>query len=248
LTALRNINLSKSDAGFSTGIRGLRTGVDAKGRRYSSVGLPGTGLSWRSYHGSSGGIGTVAIVFVGVFFVLLLVHARLPTALAELQTGWAMFLEFALDVGGIGKAEHEELEQRGKRALGQLAALQVKYQEASDPASRFVALLQAALACGRAHVADRRGRAPEEAAVWGWQPKHTGRGSVPPGTRIGWVVGSDLFVEPAASYQVAQEVAGAERIRWASRLCATGCGSVAFCPASTQAARCCRCAESWRAA
>ena len=29
-------------------------------------------------------------------------------------------------------------------------------------------------ACGRAHVADRRGRAPDEAALWGWQRKPTG--------------------------------------------------------------------------
>src|ERR1035437_6984094 len=32
------------------------------------------------------------------------------------------------------------------------------------------------------------------------------------GTRIGWVAGSDLFLEPTTSYQVAQELAGAERL------------------------------------
>ena len=41
------INLSKSGIGWSAGVRGARTGVDAKGRRYTSVGIPGTGLSWR---------------------------------------------------------------------------------------------------------------------------------------------------------------------------------------------------------
>jgi hypothetical protein len=139
------------------------------------------------------------------------IHARLPAALAELQGGWELFLEFALEVGAIGAAEQEELEKRSQRALAKLCALQAKYQQASDPGLRFVALLQAALACGHAHVADRRGRAPDEGAVWGWQRKPTGRW-VPRGIRIGWVAGADLFLEPVASYQVAQELAGADRL------------------------------------
>ena len=35
---------------------------------------------------------------------------------------------------------------------------------------------------------------------------------MPQGTRIGWVAGSDLYLEPEASYQVAQQLAGAERL------------------------------------
>jgi hypothetical protein len=140
------------------------------------------------------------------------IHARLPGALAELQSAWELFLEFGLEVGALNRSEKEELEERSKKALSQLAALQATYQAGSDPASRFLALLQAALACGHAHVADRRGRAPAEAALWGWQRKPTGRAWVANGTRIGWVAGSDLFLEPEASYRVAQELAGADRL------------------------------------
>jgi hypothetical protein len=140
------------------------------------------------------------------------IHARLPAALAELQSGWELFLEFAHEVGAIGRAEQKELEERGRRAFAHLCALQAKYQEANDPALRFVALLRAALALGRAHVADRRGKAPNEAALWGWQQKRTGRGWTPQGPRIGWLEGNDLFLEPVTSYQVAQQVAGADRI------------------------------------
>jgi hypothetical protein len=125
------------------------------------------------------------------------VHARLPAALAELQSGWEMFLQFAREVGAIGHAQKEELEQRSVKALGQLAAMQAKYQAGSDPAVRFVALLQAALGCGCAHVADPRGKLPAEAAVWGWQQKQRGRGWVAQGTRIGWVAGSELFLDPS---------------------------------------------------
>lgn len=41
------INLSKSGVGYSIGGRGFRAGVDARGRRYTSASLPGTGLGYR---------------------------------------------------------------------------------------------------------------------------------------------------------------------------------------------------------
>jgi len=47
-----NINLSGSGVGASFGVRGARVGVDAKGKAYSSLGIPGTGLSQRTYHGT----------------------------------------------------------------------------------------------------------------------------------------------------------------------------------------------------
>jgi hypothetical protein len=43
------LNLSKSGVGISAGVRGLRAGIDAKGRAYTNVGLPGTGISSRHY-------------------------------------------------------------------------------------------------------------------------------------------------------------------------------------------------------
>ena len=43
------INLSKSGVGFSVGGRGAHIGIDSRGRRYASVGLPGTGVSWCEY-------------------------------------------------------------------------------------------------------------------------------------------------------------------------------------------------------
>src|ERR1700693_5105789 len=95
------------------------------------------------------------------------VHARLPSALAELQAGWEIFLQFALEVGTVDRADQKEVEQRSTRARVELGALQAKYQDANDPALRSVALLQAALMCGRARVADRQGRVPDEPALRG---------------------------------------------------------------------------------
>jgi uncharacterized protein DUF4236 len=45
------LNLSKSGVGGSVGRTGLRLGVDAKRRKYFSVGLPGTGMSYRTFFG-----------------------------------------------------------------------------------------------------------------------------------------------------------------------------------------------------
>ncbi len=140
------------------------------------------------------------------------VHARLPGALAELQSGFVLWLEYALETGAIDAAEKTELEQRCMQAFQELAVLQTRYQQAGDPAMRFLGLLKAALACGHGHIADRTGNAPESAEIWGWKRHATGSELAPQGSRIGWVKGGDLFLEPTASYRVAQAVAGSQRL------------------------------------
>ena len=141
------------------------------------------------------------------------VHARLPAALAELKGGFELWLDFALETGAIGTRERTELEKRCERALQELAVLQTRYHQGTDPANRFLDLLKAALACGHAHVADRRGAVPESPGTWGWRRKSTGQGWVSQGVRIGWIKGSDLFLDPATSYQIAQNIASLDRLR-----------------------------------
>ncbi len=137
-------------------------------------------------------------------------HVRVPTALAELRAGWEIWLQFALDVGAIGKAERKELEHRSGVAFNELAIRQAQYQQDNDPAFRFLALLRTALAAGRAHLADRNGKKPESPATWGWRRV---KGSwKPQGTRIGWLAGSDLFLDSSASFTAAQQMAGSERL------------------------------------
>lgn len=41
-------NIGRSGVGYSIGGRGFRTGVSSRGRRYTSVSLPGTGLGYRT--------------------------------------------------------------------------------------------------------------------------------------------------------------------------------------------------------
>ena len=95
------------------------------------------------------------------------VHARLPTTLAELQSGWEIWLQFALDVRAISSTERDQLLRRSEKALDEVGVSQAPYHRSNDPALRFLSLLRGALACGRAHVADRRGRVPAFAGALG---------------------------------------------------------------------------------
>jgi hypothetical protein len=44
------INLSKKGVGASIGVGGVRVGHDARGRNYSQVSIPGTGIYRRDYY------------------------------------------------------------------------------------------------------------------------------------------------------------------------------------------------------
>jgi hypothetical protein len=45
------LNLNKRSVGLSAGVRGARYSINSAGRRTRSVGIPGTGLSYRSQSG-----------------------------------------------------------------------------------------------------------------------------------------------------------------------------------------------------
>ena len=45
------VNVSKSGIGYSVGGPGCRTGISARGRRYSTFSIPGTGVGYRSSKG-----------------------------------------------------------------------------------------------------------------------------------------------------------------------------------------------------
>ncbi len=77
------INLSKSGVGVSLGPKGLKVGVDAKGRRYSSVGIPGTGISQRNYSKPDAdghtpqeyqrALGVGVLIGIAIFVVLIVI-------------------------------------------------------------------------------------------------------------------------------------------------------------------------------
>ena len=52
------VNVSKSGIGYSVGGPGFRTGVSSRGHRYTTFGIPGTGVGYRT----SGGQGCLVLV------------------------------------------------------------------------------------------------------------------------------------------------------------------------------------------
>ena len=60
------VNVGKSGVGYSFGGKGLRVGTSAKGRRYTSFSIPGTGVSYR---GNRPKVGCL-VMLIGSAFLL----------------------------------------------------------------------------------------------------------------------------------------------------------------------------------
>ncbi len=139
-------------------------------------------------------------------------HRRTPDIVANLAVGFERFLQFAAHVGAIDAEERRALWERCWRALLELGEAQEGHVRSAEPTTRFLSLLQAAIASGDAHVAAPSGEAPESAGSWGWRQRTSGSGDFetqrwePQGHRIGWLSGSDLYLEPEASFAVCQRL------------------------------------------
>jgi len=140
-------------------------------------------------------------------------HARTPGIVADLAIGLHYLLEFAESAGAITPEEKKTLWERGWAAFTQAAESQAAQIATGEPTGLFLRLLIAALASGSAHVAGTNGEVPEEPTLWGWRPMGSGAGRTatedwqPQGRRIGWVEGQNLYLEPEASFAVAQHLA-----------------------------------------
>ena len=138
-------------------------------------------------------------------------HRRTPDTVAHLAIGVELFLAFDQDCGAITSEEAKALWERAWRALGEAASRQSQHQVTEDPAPRFLQLVGAALSSGRAHlVGSHSGDAPKEAEECGWRRSTGNNGYKEQGSRIGWINGQDVYLEPEASFAVAQQLAQAQ--------------------------------------
>jgi len=152
-------------------------------------------------------------------------HRRTPDIVANLMVGLDLFLQFAVEAGALDVREAEILRARGWSALGEAASCQAQHQAASEPTRRFIELLRAAIASGRAHVAAMSGGPPDTPESWGWRESPVGTSDYarsdwrPQGDRVGWLDGDDLYLEPEAAYAAAQRMArdGGDTISVGSR-------------------------------
>ncbi len=132
-------------------------------------------------------------------------HRRTPNIVADLHVGVLMFGNFAVACGALTREERLALVRRCWLVLGQAAGAQVQVQTAGEPARRFLELLSAAVAAGKAHLGANTRRHPANPRAWGWRPQV--EGYAPQGVQVGWVDGDDLYLEPDAAYGVAQGMA-----------------------------------------
>lgn len=140
------------------------------------------------------------------------INARMPGAMAEFQASFEVFLEFALEINAIEKVERDNLAERMMLALNELSARQANYHQATDPAARFLKSASRSAIVGKGTRLQSRGKGSTRAGNMRMeaQKKRPGLGS--PGTRIGWLAGPNLYLNPAASYEVAQQMAGSKRL------------------------------------
>ena len=140
-------------------------------------------------------------------------HRRTPGIVADLALGLRYFLLFAHESGAIDEETALEIWAGGWRALEEAASGQSQHQAAGEPTRRFRELLSAAIASGRAHVANPEGGKPEVPEAWGWRRATIGSGDFeredwrPQGERIGWLseAGEDLYLEPDAALAAVQK-------------------------------------------
>jgi hypothetical protein len=139
-------------------------------------------------------------------------HRRTTDMVANLALGLSCFLAHGREIGAFTTQESDQLWERGYTALSEVAATQSAHQAAMEPAQRFMDLLRAAIASGRAHVAGPDGGAPEGSRAWGWRSVRVGSGAYaekewrPLGARVGWVGDGALYLEPEAAFAVVQDM------------------------------------------
>ena len=145
--------------------------------------------------------------------VPLALHRRTPGIVGGLVVALGVFLEFAESVGAMGHEELAALANRARTALSAAGAEQSELHAANEVTRRFLALVGAAVAGGRAHVAGAEGEAPPDPEGWGWRQvmigmplsqRHEWR---PQGERAGWIDGDDLYLEPDVAFAIAQRLA-----------------------------------------
>ncbi|UCE64227.1 MAG: DUF927 domain-containing protein, partial [Nitrospirota bacterium] len=148
-------------------------------------------------------------------------HRRTPDIVANLAVGFHYFLIFAREVGAISPAEQEQLGSECWQGLGEAAHAQASHQAASEPTTRFLTLLNAALGSGKAHIASLEGGEPtgseneqewNNPAAFGWREMEVGAGDYfrhewrAQGDRVGWTDNQFLYLDPDTAFATAQKI------------------------------------------
>ena len=139
-------------------------------------------------------------------------HARTQDNLANLLVGLRVFLDFAGDAGEISPQVTKAFMDVATDAACALADLQAAIDREASDAQRFVELMRAAVSSGKAHIERSSGGKPDNARALGWRNVDIGPSGMRTeamGTRIGWVDGEALYIDPTASLSVVKTMSSA---------------------------------------
>lgn len=133
-------------------------------------------------------------------------HTRTQDNLANLLMGLRVFLDFADDAGEISPQVTQAFMDIATDAARGLADLQAAIDREASDAQRFVELMRAAVSSGKAHIEGNRGGQPDNPRALGWREvdmgMKNGTRAEAMGTRIGWVDGDALYIDPSAALGV----------------------------------------------
>lgn len=138
------------------------------------------------------------------------VHGRTPDMVASLMIGLETFFRFVGEVGAITSDEVESYRLDAWQNLFAIAQKQGRYQDAECPVTVYLTLLTSALQSGQCHLLDFTGSCPLNPTHWGWRPEptdQTGQQWKPHGTHIGWINGTDVYLNAQAAYGACQNMA-----------------------------------------
>ena len=136
-------------------------------------------------------------------------HARTPWIFAELAAALDAYLEFAGAAARFAAC---------LAALVELAGAQERYQRDEAVTTRFLHHLAAAIAAGDAHLADADDELEPpphpQRCGWRWREINQGQGDIgkvwdAKGSRVGWIQGDDVYLDPPNAYAAAQRHARA---------------------------------------
>ena len=130
-------------------------------------------------------------------------HARTPGIAANLLVGVQFFVWYAQECGALIEADAAIVMNRCRTALCASMTSQRIGQNATDPVQKFIDLIASGLATGRARL-ESLGECTINAASAGRRSLSNVAYECPV---IGWLDGSDVYLEPIQSFAFAQRLA-----------------------------------------
>lgn len=131
-------------------------------------------------------------------------HMRTPDNLANLNCGLELFMDFAREAGALNLRQANALQERVRVAFEDAAREQEKAQTHAEPTTQFLELVRSCLTSGLGHLLSREGEKPADLPACGWK-KDNGEWR-PQGPKIGWEDDEYIYLDPKASFAVAQEL------------------------------------------